>query len=237
MKPTSDPGTNTVRRSCGKTFRDGRQSPKLGNWLRTDAGKYNYSLLKLFALSVLWRASVSTRKEFEHVRLGPHESRILSMLKSGDAGDADSYGVIVARFSNMPAPAILGPMPRRRENRNYYQLLLGPYVVYVKTDKQPSPPALRGVQPDPNRPLLIPIRDPSTAEEFQILQTIVNEHRRTGAERPPSLSSAARSVLIPPRLANRIDVGVRQSVIAQYREWHRRPAGAGNPQTRAKRNG
>ena len=66
------------------------------------------------------------------------------MLKSGDAGDRDSYGGIVARFIDLPAPAILGPMPRRIEEPNYYQLLLGPYVVNVKTDDQPSPPGLRG---------------------------------------------------------------------------------------------
>ena len=42
--------------------------------------EYEYQALKLFALSVLWRAHTSTRQEFAKVNLGPHEPIIKDFL-------------------------------------------------------------------------------------------------------------------------------------------------------------
>jgi hypothetical protein len=55
-----------------------------------------YSHLKLFFLSVLWRASVSTLPFYEHVRLGPHEDKIREMLVHSIPGDPTDYGCVVS---------------------------------------------------------------------------------------------------------------------------------------------
>jgi len=46
----------------------------------------DYTLFRLFHLSILWRASVSKREEFSRVQLGPHEEKIRHMIFAGDPG-------------------------------------------------------------------------------------------------------------------------------------------------------
>lgn len=47
-----------------------------------------YRPLKLFRLSLLWRMSVSSLREFALVKLGPHEERIRQMLLQDDPGQS-----------------------------------------------------------------------------------------------------------------------------------------------------
>jgi hypothetical protein len=54
----------------------------------------DYRKTKLFLLSILWRASVSTLPDFSQVSLGPHEDRIRVMLLRNDPGDPLDYRVI-----------------------------------------------------------------------------------------------------------------------------------------------
>jgi hypothetical protein len=54
----------------------------------------DYTRFKLFHLSILWRASVSTLRVFSHVALGPHAERIRRMLLTDDPGPEGVYPFI-----------------------------------------------------------------------------------------------------------------------------------------------
>ena len=56
-------------------------APEGGVFLNVEYGRF-----KLFLLSILWRASVSSRDEFAAVRLGPFEEEARLMLLNADAG-------------------------------------------------------------------------------------------------------------------------------------------------------
>lgn len=56
----------------------------------------DYTQLKLFQLSVLWRASVSKLDFFENIRLGPHQERIREILLSGSPPSSGSYPCLVS---------------------------------------------------------------------------------------------------------------------------------------------
>lgn len=56
--------------------------------------KIDYSLFRLFHLSILWRASVSTLDFFKHVSLGKHEEIIRTMILNNDPGKADQYAFV-----------------------------------------------------------------------------------------------------------------------------------------------
>lgn len=53
----------------------------------------DYEQLKLFLLSVFWRAGVSTAEGFEAVRLGPYQDELRARLLSGCAGPRDQFAV------------------------------------------------------------------------------------------------------------------------------------------------
>ena len=55
-----------------------------------------YSTLKLFALSILWRAGVSTLPIFKQVQLGPHEEQLRQMVLRNNPGAQDTYGFLIS---------------------------------------------------------------------------------------------------------------------------------------------
>ena len=57
-----------------------------------------YENFKLFALSILWRASVSSLSMFEQVNLGPHENSIRTMILKGDAGRQHRYPILLTQI-------------------------------------------------------------------------------------------------------------------------------------------
>jgi hypothetical protein len=56
------------------------------------AENINYSLFKLFQLSILWRASIAKSPMFSQVSLGPHEDIIREMLQTENPGTRYDYG-------------------------------------------------------------------------------------------------------------------------------------------------
>lgn len=57
----------------------------------------DYARLKLFSLSLLWRAGVSTLPAFSSVRLGPHSERIRLHLLNADPGHRHLYPAFIFR--------------------------------------------------------------------------------------------------------------------------------------------
>ncbi|MCG8590318.1 MAG: hypothetical protein MJE66_13590 [Proteobacteria bacterium] len=101
----------------------------LPNQVMTVSG-LDYAKMKLFLLSVLWRASVSRRSEFRNASLGPHEVKIREMLLADHPGPADAYrvlaAVVVQRESRRVVyEMILPPVQKRVQDRVSYELVFG----------------------------------------------------------------------------------------------------------------
>ena len=58
----------------------------------------DYRLFKLFQISLIWRASITTRPEIYKINLGPHAEKMRIMLLNGDPGEVYEYGVILYLF-------------------------------------------------------------------------------------------------------------------------------------------
>lgn len=54
----------------------------------------DYRLMKLFQLSILWRASISSLPTFSNVKLGPHQERLRKMILNNNPGKYTDYGCI-----------------------------------------------------------------------------------------------------------------------------------------------
>ena len=76
-------------------------------------GKLDYHKFKLFLLSILWRASISSRNFFSEINLGKHENKIREMLLSKNAGDVSDYPIFVMTYAHDPTlPKELIAQPR-----------------------------------------------------------------------------------------------------------------------------
>lgn len=58
----------------------------------------DYTLFKLFQISLIWRASISTRPEIKRISLGPHSEKMRTMLYTEDPGETYEYGAVIYFF-------------------------------------------------------------------------------------------------------------------------------------------
>lgn len=104
----------------------------------------DYSKYKLFLLSILWRASISTRPFFENVNLGPHEETIRKMLLSHEPGLASDYPTLVLNYlrASDELTKIVGqPLKKRIENRIAYMFIIFGSVITYLISKSDNPPS------------------------------------------------------------------------------------------------
>ena len=101
----------------------------------------DYKKFKLFALSVLWRASVSTLPFFTQVNLGPHEEVIRQMIHNEEPGEIEAYPFMLSPvvFENeVQTDLIIQPSWARLQGLYSYRFVFGGIVwVYVVSSQKP----------------------------------------------------------------------------------------------------
>jgi hypothetical protein len=139
----------------------------------------NYEALKLFALSVLWRAHTSSQPSFSKVKLGKHEPEIKRILLTGRPGEEEYYSVCIARWNEEDfGPVFMDPFRERYDGANFYRIYCGRYLLYIKVDKRKTGPLLRDMQLAPGRDLFIVSRDLRKSKEFPLMKKIARENAR-----------------------------------------------------------
>jgi hypothetical protein len=91
----------------------------------------DYATFKLFLMSLLWRAGVSTLETFEEVDLGPHESRLRQMLLAAEPGAPHDYACLIIIPESIPqfvARAIWPPQAFRFAGLRCFRFIIGGYL-------------------------------------------------------------------------------------------------------------
>ncbi|MCP4584464.1 hypothetical protein [Pseudoalteromonas sp.] len=106
-------------------------------------GNVEYLKFKLFALSVLWRASVSDLGVFCQVKLGPHEEKLRIMILNDDPGTEYQYPFILSPIiheNEVQEALIVAPTWTRLENHFAYRFVFGgiAWVFVVSGHKAPN---------------------------------------------------------------------------------------------------
>jgi hypothetical protein len=138
--------------------------------------EYEYSPLKLFALSILWRAHTSTRREFAKVQLGPHEPIIKGFLLNKEPGTPEEYSVIIVKWIDEGFGAVfMDPFPETYERANFYRIYCGRYILYIKVDQRLTCRDFRPMQLGANNQLFVRARELKTSKEWPLMQKLVLE--------------------------------------------------------------
>ncbi len=146
----------------------------------------DYAKLKLFFLSVLWRASVSTRPFFEHVKLGPHEDTIRDMLGRGIPGDPTDYGCVVSLLLRGGQPErsfVVEPTPCGMQDHEHdrYRFVFGGFFVLYFISRQGLTPKLQQTMLKADGSLIIQQMDPDDFDFLRDLRTRVLAPASDGA--------------------------------------------------------
>lgn len=105
----------------------------------------DYKKFKLFLLSILWRASISSRPFFSEIQLGPHQEKIREMIINGNPGDNDDYPIFIMSYvTENSVPQDLITQPRKikiKEGHNTYLFVIGGilYIFYVNSKDHKIP--------------------------------------------------------------------------------------------------
>lgn len=139
---------------------------------------FDYDKLKLFFLSVLWRAAVSSHPFFKRVDIGPHLEIIRKAIIESDPGNSDFYSTVLALFDagdERNWAKIMDPFKGRIADITFYTFYLGNIVAYIKVDKRKARTPMREMQIDPNKPLYLVKRNFWDSKEVSIMRNIVQK--------------------------------------------------------------
>ena len=84
----------------------------------------DYAKIKLFQLSVLWRASISSHDYFSAVSLGPHEEKVRAMLLERNPGKSSDYPCVMALLED--DVLLHAPMPEAVRQPNPSHIMVSP---------------------------------------------------------------------------------------------------------------
>jgi hypothetical protein len=132
----------------------------------------DYQKLKLFFVSLLWRASASAEAFYSRIRLGPFEHSAKEMLVENDPRDAETFAVALARFEDPLGRTMLSPDCTKFFNINYCRFYLAGYIAYIKVDQRKSPDFLQDFLLSQGRPLPIVLRDFRSSKELPELKRL-----------------------------------------------------------------
>ena len=140
----------------------------------------DYCKLKLFQVSILWRAGVSGLEPFSQVKLGPHEERIRTMLLLNEPGSAAEYGCLMfslIRGKEALAGLVVPPTWTKLAGQRAYRFVFGGLVFIYLVSKTNPPIEIIGAfaQPDGSASVR-----PQQLSEMKYLVAPISQMRKLG---------------------------------------------------------
>ena len=139
--------------------------------------EYDYKKLKLFFISMLWRAHASIQPFFHRVSLGSHEDIIKRMIFEGNPGSPDDFSVVLAKFDHELGTAFQDPYLGKLAGVNNYRFYFPMYFATIKVDRRVFPRELSEIMLKPDEPCRVVVREFAKSKEVKVLFDIVNTHK------------------------------------------------------------
>lgn len=168
MAPWDDYGQQVLIRR----FSEAVKIPYRGQTIARRIEQFDYRRLKLFFMSVLWRASLSKQTFYKRISLGPFEDRLRTMLQDEDPGDSQDFAVVLARFEDIETTAMLDPHPERFDSISFCRFYLSGFVAYIKVDKRPLPHFMTELHMQKDRPLIVLARSLHNSQDGRIMREL-----------------------------------------------------------------
>jgi hypothetical protein len=148
----------------------------------------DYPKLKLFFISLLWRASISTRDYFHLIDVGPFEDILRKMILEKNPGDIHAFSIFFTKFYTNNIKLVeatrknmMTPIPHKIADGINAYLFYFPegYRIIIKVDDRPLVDfSLIETVLSPNKPLIIlDAGDYEQSPEFKALMKAMNRHQ------------------------------------------------------------
>jgi hypothetical protein len=144
--------------------------------------------LRMFAISLLWRAGATTNGIFSMVSLGPrHLARLTERVLAGDPGSPEDFSVMLVRWETTPAYASfrkiqMSPYRVKLDGINEVKMFMGGFVIHVKADQRPYKKPCHEILLRPGRPVYMCARNLEGSNDILAMKPAFD--RFTAAARP-----------------------------------------------------
>lgn len=157
--------------------------PQPGNYLPDNTGKpaayrinnVDYIKLKLFFMSILWRAAITDHQFFEHISLGPWEKKLRDMIHLKDPGTKHNFSVILFKYEGDFSEIMQNPSKQRQDGINFYRFRIPGYGFLIKVDQRRFCSDLHPFILSPNQPLLIRVIEYKNSKEYEQILDMKNQ--------------------------------------------------------------
>ncbi len=135
-----------------------------------------YPLLKLFFISLLWRAHHATHVLFAGVRVGrKFESRLREMILTSNPGRPEEFSVVLARFDDELANGFLHPFHERYDGVGVYRFFSSQHVAYIKVTNRDTAKDFKKIILSPGRHLQLIARDFRSSKELVAMREVFRD--------------------------------------------------------------
>lgn len=141
-------------------FRKDYELPIPTKFMYIKLDNYQYSKLKLFFISVLWKADVSGQHMYQGVDVGiKHREALRQMLLNEIPGDWQDYAVFIERFNSDKSYASIMRSPQKAKLGDiiFYIFYMAGFKIYIKFDSRKVPQRMAAFFLKDGQPLLIPL--------------------------------------------------------------------------------
>lgn len=149
----------------------------------------NVMKLLRFGMAVLWRAALSDRREFIHVRLGPYEEQFRQTL-FGSAPIPTAFEMLMLRYRSHKLPVhqvICQPVPRKWCGAVYYDFIVLGWKFITKVGRASLPPDMQRFVIQERSTSIFSGNIPfDQTEDFRVLKHLVDLKRQQKASYKPS---------------------------------------------------
>jgi hypothetical protein len=127
----------------------------------TRASNVDYRNLRLFVLSLLWRAAASSHRYFSRIEISAQVNRLRELVLAADVGNQSEFGTVFCRWvddrSVLAGQFMVNPYEydSTRGGARMVRFLLGSFILDIQVDDTPLPEFLASVALAPNRPLYV----------------------------------------------------------------------------------
>lgn len=136
---------------------------------------FDYKSLKLFFMSILWRAAITSNEFFSQVKLGCWEEKLRKMLLVQDPGSENDFSVILFKYEGDFSEMMSNVSKERQGRINFYRFRIPRYRFLIKVDKESFDSEFDRYILSPNQPLLIKVKKYTDSKEYE--QMLKNKNK------------------------------------------------------------
>jgi len=129
--------------------------------------EFDYKQLKLFFMSILWRAAITSDLFFDQIKLGSWEEKLRKMILAQEPGSKDDFPVVIFKYEGDLNEIMQKPTKQRQNKVNYYRFRLPKYGFLIKVDQRSFHSDLLPFVISPNHQLLVRFMEYKNSKEYE----------------------------------------------------------------------